>query len=108
MEGRSAGGGKGLALHYCLLEPPGLELDLFFVLVGVGRGRREAQSEGDTEDGLSTSFFLAPAHPQGPGNAENIPGLHWEIWGFLSDVVHGSLRSWIIVWGQAREWLPAS
>lgn len=43
-----------------------------------------------------------------PGNAENIPGLHWEIWGFLSDVVHGSLRGWIIVWGQAREWLPAS
>ena len=112
--------GKGLALHYHLLEPH--VADCGFLCCwgwgGVGGG---AQDEGDTEAGLSTSFLLerlpgpmptpsSPSRPQHtprdqgaelahPGNPESIPGLHWEIWGFLSDIAHGSLRGWDIVWG---------
>ena len=45
---------------------------------------------------IPSDWGAEPAHPRNP---ENIPGPHWEIRGFLSDNVHGSLRGQGTVWG---------
>lgn len=92
----------------------GAGLALFCVTLQVGRGwlqmrgtqRLACPYPSFWRASQATSPTLqAPAHPRDQGaepahprNPESIPGLCWEIWGFLPDNAHGSLRGWDTVW----------